>query len=68
MIGVIKSRTMRWVGHVARMGNGEVHRGIWWGSLMEGDHLDGLGVDGRITVKWIFNKWDGEAWTGLIWL
>jgi len=25
-------------------------------------------VDGRITVRWIFRKWDGKAWTGLIWL
>jgi len=24
--------------------------------------------DGRILVKWMFKKWDGEAWTGLIWL
>jgi len=24
-------------------------------------------IDGRIILKWIFNKWDWEAWTGLIW-
>ena len=23
---------------------------------------------GRITLKWIFKKWDGEAWTRLVWL
>ena len=23
---------------------------------------------GRIILKWIFKKWDEEAWTGLIWL
>jgi hypothetical protein len=25
-------------------------------------------LDGRIILKWILKKWDGEAWTGLIWL
>jgi len=38
---VIKSRRMRWAGHVARMvaWRGEVHTRFWWGNLMERDHL-----------------------------
>jgi hypothetical protein len=32
------------------------------------NHLEDLGVDGRIILKYIFQKWDGEAWTGLLWL
>jgi len=30
-IWVIKSRRMRWVGHVAHMKEGEVHTRFWWG-------------------------------------
>jgi len=29
--------------------------------------LDDPGVDGFITVRWIFRKWDVGAWTRLIW-
>jgi len=42
---MINSRRMRWVGHVARMGIGEVHPGFLWGNLRERDHLEDLGVD-----------------------
>jgi hypothetical protein len=32
IIRMIKSRRMRWAGHVARMGRREMHIGYWWGS------------------------------------
>jgi hypothetical protein len=32
------------------------------------NHFEDLVVDGRIILKWISKKWDGEAGTGLIWL
>jgi hypothetical protein len=47
---------------------GEVHTGFWWRDPREGDHLEDPDIDERIILKWIFKKWDGGAWTGLIWL
>jgi hypothetical protein len=60
---VIRSR-MRWSGHVARMGRGEVHIRFWCGDLREGDDLEDAGVDGRIILKWIFRLCDG----GMDWI
>jgi hypothetical protein len=34
-VRVIKSRRMRWAGHVARMGKGEVCTEFWWENLRE---------------------------------
>jgi hypothetical protein len=49
------------------MGTGDVHIGFWWGGLMERHHLEDPGIDGMIILKWIFKKWDEEAWTLLLW-
>jgi len=38
------------------------------GGLRERDHSEDPDVDGRIILTWIFRNWDGEAWTGWIWL
>ena len=32
------------------------------------DHLEVLGIGGRVILKWTFRTWNGEAWTGLNWL
>jgi hypothetical protein len=42
-----KSRKMKWAGHVARVGRGEVYTGFWWGNLRERDHLEDSGLGGR---------------------
>jgi hypothetical protein len=44
----IKSRRMRWAGHVARMGEGETCTGFWRESPKEKDHLKDQGVGGRM--------------------
>ena len=38
IVRVIKSRRMRWAGHVARMGEERGCVGSWWGNRREGDH------------------------------
>jgi len=40
---------MKWAGHVARMGEEEMHAG--WGNPRKGSHLEGIGVNGRIILK-----------------
>ena len=65
---VVKLRRMRWVGHVAHMGEGRgVHR-VLVGNLRERDHWGDPGVDGRIILRWIFRKWEGIVGTGWSWL
>jgi hypothetical protein len=63
IFGVIKSRRMRWAGHVTLLGKTKVHTGFWWGDLREGDHLGDPDVDGRIILRSGMG-----AWTGLRWL
>jgi hypothetical protein len=61
-IKIIKSRRMRWVGHVARMGSRGMHIGYWWESQARP-----LGTPRR---RWVDNikmdlKTDGMGWYGL---
>jgi hypothetical protein len=38
IIRIIKSRMMRWAGHVALMVRGEMHIGYWWESQKKRDN------------------------------
>jgi len=58
---------MRWVGHVAPMGEKRGGIGSCWGKRREGDHWGDLGVDGWIILGWISRRWDVGIWNGLGW-
>ena len=67
IVRVIKSRRMRWAGHVASMGEERGCIGTLWGKQRERDHCGDLGVDGWIILGWISRRWDVGIWTGLGW-
>ena len=49
IVRVIKSRRMRWAGHVARMGEERGCIRSWWGNRKEGDQW------GRPRCRWVDN-------------
>ena len=56
IVQVVKSRRMRWAGHVAHMGEGRGVHGFLWAKRRERDHWGDPDVDGRIILRWIFRK------------
>jgi hypothetical protein len=53
---------------LSRVGRGEERtgeerciQGFNGGNSKEGDHLKDTGVDGRIILKWIIDRWDGDV-------
>jgi len=50
-VRVIKSRRMRWAGHVARMGRKEAFTGFCWGNLRVRDHLGDPVVDINFNIN-----------------
>jgi hypothetical protein len=67
IVRVIKSRRMRWAGHVACMGERKDLYRVLVEKLKERDHLGDPGVDGRIITRCIFRKWVMVILTGSSW-
>ena len=65
IVRVIKSRRIRLIGHVARMGEEIGCIGSRWGNRRERDHWGDLGVDGWIILGRFSRRWNLGIWTGL---
>ena len=68
IVWVIKSRRMKWVGHVALMGD---RRGEYRVLVGKPEKMRPLGRprhSWRIILRWIFRKWIEGVWCGLTWL
>ena len=51
IVRVIKSRGMRWAGHVVHVGEGRGMYRVWLGSMREGDCWSDSGIGGRIIFR-----------------
>jgi hypothetical protein len=49
------------------LGEKSIYR-VLVGNMREKDHLGDPGVDGWITLRLIFRKWNMGVWTGSSWL
>ena len=68
IVRVVKSRRMRWAGHVARMGEG---RGVYKVLVGKPERKRPLGRSRRrwgMILRWMFRKWEGVVRTGWCWL
>jgi len=68
IVRVIKSRRMRWAGHVARMGERRDVCRVLVGKPEGRRLLGGPNSGRRIILRWMFRKWDVAVWTGSSWL
>jgi hypothetical protein len=60
VIQEIKLRRLRWAGHIARVGERRGAYRLLVGKSKAVNYLEDPGVDGKIILKRIFEKWDGE--------
>ena len=58
---MIKSRRVIWAGMYHVMEKEEVCTGVLEVNMKERNYSEGLGVDGMIILKWIFEKEEGRV-------
>jgi hypothetical protein len=67
-VRVIKSRRLKWAGHVARMEEGRGVYRVLIGRPKGRDHWEDLGVGGRIALRWTLGRQGSMGQTGFGWL
>jgi hypothetical protein len=68
IVRVVKSRRLRWAGHVACMGQGRGVYRVLVGKPKVRAHWEDLGVGGRITLSWTSGRQGSMGRTGFGWL
>jgi hypothetical protein len=68
IVRVVKSRRMRWSGHLTRMGEDRVVHRMLVGKPEGKRPVGNQDVDGRIILRGIFRKLEGVVGTGWSWL
>jgi hypothetical protein len=68
MIRQVRSRRMRWAGHVARMGEDKKVYKVLVGKPEGRDHLEDQGVGGKMGSEWILGRLAWGVWIGSSWL
>jgi hypothetical protein len=66
IIRQVKSRRMRWAGHMACMR--EKCTRFWWENPKERDHSEDRGVGGKVGSEWILGRLAWGVWIGFDWL
>jgi hypothetical protein len=56
IVKIMKSRRMRWTGHVAQIGKSGMHIGYLLESQKERDHWEDQDIDGSTILKWILER------------
>jgi hypothetical protein len=56
IIKIIKSRRIKWAGHVAWMGGKVTHMGYWQESQKETDYQEDQDIGGWIILRWILER------------
>jgi hypothetical protein len=76
MLGILQRILLGWLNQRGWSGRDmwhtwereEVFTGFWLGGPKARDHCEDLGVDGRITLRWILGRYGSMRRTGFSWL